>query len=177
LPPGVVADAEAKSDCGIVVSISRERRDFAHTLHIVPRIAHIGVGCRRGAEPDAVISLAREALERQDIHPLAVASVASVDVKSDESAILRLAEEFSARVQFFSAEELAGVPGEFAESEFVKSTVGVGNVCERAAVLSAGARGIRGVGATLVARKTLRDGATVAVALENLEISFESENL
>ena len=56
-----------------------------------------------------------------------------------------------------------GIAGEFAESEFVRKTVGVGNVCERAAVCGGG---------TLIIPKTAKDGVTVAAAVNEWRIEF-----
>ncbi|MDR0906529.1 MAG: cobalt-precorrin 5A hydrolase [Oscillospiraceae bacterium] len=162
LPQGLTERGDA--ECGIVISTRRERRDFPHTLHLIPRTAHLGAGCRRGAAAQSVIALARAALEDADIHSAAVAAVASVDLKSDEPAISELARAFSAPLAFYSAAELAAAEGEFSESDFVKSTVGVGNVCERAAVLSSGGE--------LQVKKTAGNGATVAVAVCDWEAVF-----
>lgn len=63
-----------------------------------------------------------------------IAKLVSIDLKAEEAGILRLAERWGIPFETFSTEELQLVPGTFAESEFVKKTTGVGNVCERAAV-------------------------------------------
>ena len=57
-----------------------------------------------------------------------------IELKAEEAGILRLAERWGIPFETFSTEELQLVPGTFAESEFVKKTTGVGNVCERAVV-------------------------------------------
>ena len=44
--------------------------------------------------------------------------------------------------------------GEFNESDFVKETVGVGNVCERAVLIQCD---------KLILKKTAKDGMTVAI--------------
>ena len=68
---------------------------------------------------------------------------------------------------FFSADALNAVPGEFTASAFVLKTVGVDNVCERAAMASAGE------GARLIVKKTSLNGVTVAAALEKWSVCFE----
>ena len=52
--------------------------------------------------------------------------------------IFKLAQYFGVKLLIFSDSELEQVPGDFPESEFVKATVGVSNVCERAAIKGAG---------------------------------------
>ena len=54
---------------------------------------------------------------------------------------------------------------ELAESEFVRQTVGVGNVCERSALLASGRK-------RLLQGKTAKDGVTVALALEEYTVNF-----
>ena len=57
--------------------------------------------------------------------------------------------------------------GDFEASEFVRSTVGADNVCERSAVRSAGES------ATVLVHKRRMDGVTVAIAQEDWSVSFE----
>ena len=52
-----------------------------------------------------------------------------------------------------------------AESEFVRQTVGVENVCERSALLASGRK-------RLLQGKTAGDGVTVALALEEYTVNF-----
>ena len=116
----------------------------------------LGIGCRRG--------LAAEMIERtvtillwDTMLPLSrVAEAATIDVKRDEAGLLAFAKVHDIPLRFFSAAELAAVPGEFTASVRVKAAVGVENVCERAAVLCGGK-------GELILRKTARNGVTVAV--------------
>ena len=64
----------------------------------------------------------------------------------------------------YSSEELQSAEGNFSESDFVKETTGVSNVCERAAVLSAG-KNYR-----LLIKKTTGRGITLSVAEKIPEI-------
>jgi len=85
----------------------------------------------------------------------AVVRLASIDVKRDEAALHQLAERRGWELRFYTADELAAVPGEFSGSDFVKRTVGVDNVCERAALRDGG---------TLLLGKQANNGTTVAIA-------------
>ena len=66
--------------------------------------------------------------------------LASIDLKAEEEGILKLARFLHVPFVTFSAEELKTVEGVSEESAFVVSVTGVGNVCERAAILGAGAK-------------------------------------
>ncbi len=71
---------------------------------------------------------------------------------------MALRDNYRIPVLAFDAEILKQVTGDFSASAFVQETVGVDNVCERAAVLGAGS------GAQLIVKKLSRDGMTIAIA-------------
>lgn len=146
----------ADSDLGFAVSYDEAFQPFERTLHLVPPAAIVGVGCRRGTQAATVERAVSDALALAHVPKHAVGVVASIDVKRDEPAIHALATAHGWSLRFYSAEELAAVPGEFASSEFVRRTVGVDNVCERAA-MAAGSR--------LLLGRQAHDGVTVAVAM------------
>ena len=88
--------------------------------------------------------------------------VASIDYKAEEEGICALAKELDVPFMVFTAEELLEVEGEFQESMFVKEKVGVGNVCERAAILAS-----KG---TLIIKKTCKEGMTFALAEKEMTL-------
>lgn len=159
-PAGVVpadGDADGKLDLGFAVSLDDTCRPFERTLHLVPQAVTIGVGCRKDTDPAVLAQAVDAALAVARVSPLAVKLLASIDVKSDEPAILQLAEERGWDVRFYTAEELNAVPGEFDSSEFVKRTVGVDNVCERSALAQGG---------RLILGKQAGNGTTVALSVK-----------
>ena len=151
-PSGVT---EGAADIGFVVSLDDSAMPFPRTLHLVPRVATVGVGCRKGTDPSALEQAVADALAEANVSAKAVTAIASIDVKKDELAILELASKMGWSPVFYAADELAAVPGEFSSSDFVKRTVGVDNVCERAACASGG---------ELVLGKQAGGGITVAIA-------------
>ena len=166
LPGGVVdfgsaSDAPAEEDdrpaVGFAVALNDTCRPFAQTLHVVPRIVTVGAGCRRATDPSVFARAVDEALARANVSVHAVKALASIDLKRDEPAIVELARLRKWPTRFYSADELNAVPGSFEASEFVRRTVGVDNVCERAALAEGG---------TLVLGKQAGDGVTVALALD-----------
>ena len=155
-PSGVT---EGAADIGFVVSRDDSAMPFPQTLHLVPRIVTVGVGCRKGTEPSALEQAVVDALAEAKVSVKAVTAIASIDVKKDEPAILELASKMGWPPVFYTAVDLAAVPGEFSSSDFVKRTVGVGNVCERAACASGG---------KLVLGKQAGGGITVALATSTI---------
>lgn len=134
-------------------------------LTLYPRPYCLGVGCRRGAEPEALRSACLRFLEEHGVRPEEVGVLASISLKKDERAILELKRELRAEFRTFSAERLRAVPGSFAASEFVRGVTGVDNVCERAAAA---------VYPELIARKERVGGATFALSRGARRLSFSA---
>ena len=128
-------------------------------LRLVPPVIILGIGCRKGTPAGQIQSAIHQLLKEQNLHPLSIAAIATIDLKKEEPGLLAAAEALQTPVICYSSEELAAVPGDFAESAFVKQITGVGNVCERAALKAARERG-----GYLVCHKTVYDGVTVAAA-------------
>lgn len=160
LPSGLVHGDSGKT--GIYIGIHKEE-PYDTTLRLIPRTLCVGIGCRRGIPRDVILSAVRSVMRDINADEKAIGKIASIDVKKDEEGLLAAAEKLGVEPLFFSAEELNSVPGEFDESEFVRKTVGTGNVCERAAVLAGG---------ELIVRKTSAEGVTVAVSEERRRIEF-----
>ena len=163
LPAHISLDAEAES--GFVIGFDTKAAPFAHTLHLVPRIVYAGIGCRRGTDADKIESAVQEALAAAGVPWEAVCGAASIDIKKDEPGLLLFCETHGLALTTFSAETLRQAAGDFTPSAFVAETVGVDNVCERAAVCAAG-------GGRLLWRKTARDGVTVALAARDFRVTF-----
>ena len=127
-------------------------------LHLIPRIAVLGVGCRRGTEKEALERSFQRLLVSQHLYREAFCRVCTIDLKNDEPGLLSFCKENSWELISYSSDELNAVNGTFTASGFVLKTVGVDNVCERSAVL--GSRG------DLLCTKQATDGVTMAVALQ-----------
>lgn len=160
LPAGVVEGVSGP--VGFCVSW-RDVRPFDTTLLLVPKAVRIGIGCRRGTSWRAVSALVEQIMDEYHIHPEAVKSVGSIDLKKDEAGLLAFCNKKGWPIHFYPAARLKAVEGDFSPSEFVKKTTGVDNVCERAAALGGG---------KLIVKKTALDGVTVAVAVDPWEVRF-----
>lgn len=134
------------------------------TLHLITRNAVVGVGCRRGCEPAILQDSVETALASLDLAPEAVSTLATIDLKAAEPAVVELAAKHGWRLRTFSAQALAAQGGDFASSEFVRTHVGVDNVCERALACC---------GAVRVLNKQAHQGTTVAVGLVPEVLSFD----
>ncbi len=121
-----------------------------------PRNLVLGIGCRRGLSAERIDRTVTILLWDQTIPLSRISEVATIDIKRGEAGLLGFAAAHGLPLRFYRAAELAEVPGVFSCSERVFETVGVDNVCERAAALCAGK-------GRLILQKTAKDGVTVAV--------------
>ncbi len=153
---------------GFCVTLDEAASPFAETLCLIPKTVTVGVGCHRGIREDEIRAAVLGALDEHHISPKAVCRMATIDVKRDEAGLLAFAERMGWPLCFFTAEELATVPGEFAASDFVRGTVGVDNVCERAAAF---------FGGELKIRKRAGGGVTVAASAVPYIVRFEEEKI
>ena len=126
-------------------------------LHIIPRIATLGIGCKRGTPAEKLAGAFTAFCADTKLAPQSIAAAASIDLKKDEPGLAEFCQKQGWPVTFYTAEQLRTAPGQFAHSDFVQSITGVDNVCERAAVLAAGG--------PVWAHKWAQDGVTFAVAL------------
>lgn len=162
--PDGISPADS-GEFGVCVSSDLERRPFDTTLNLVPMDIVLGVGCRRGTDPEKLRGFVVKQLETLGVCPERVAAVASIDIKEDEEAVLRLARDLRVPSRFYSSEELNSLQGEFTSSQFVRHVTDVDCVCERSAAMASG-------GNRFLLRKTAEDGMTVAVCSREITPRF-----
>ena len=131
-------------------------------LNLIPQNLIAGVGCRRGTSSLKIFEAIERAcaMIRQPIERVKL--LASVDAKKDEAGLVSLAEVMGLEIKFFPAAELQKKIDEhkLEESKFVTRSVGVGNVCEAAALCCAES-------SRFALPKTSFKGVTVALLWEN----------
>ncbi|MCR5337280.1 MAG: cobalamin biosynthesis protein [Lachnospiraceae bacterium] len=150
-----IKDYPPKEKVDVVVA---DETDAEYTLLLSPKKYTVGLGMKRGKDADQADVYFREILEKTGLQVSDIYAICTIDVKEDEPAISALRDHYRLPVLSFDAALLSKAEGTFEASEFVRQTVGVDNVCERAAVLGAGA------GAQLILKKQSRDGMTIAIA-------------
>lgn len=141
----------------IVVCSAGDTDRYPDALVLTWRDYVLGLGCRKGKTADEMLTVLKNAQENNVLNLEQIAAVASIDRKKEEPGLLELVQRIRRPFYVFSSEELRALPGDYTPSSFVAQTVGVDNVCERAAVAAAG-------GGQIVVPKTAGDGMTYAVA-------------
>ncbi|MBI3755177.1 MAG: cobalt-precorrin 5A hydrolase [Deltaproteobacteria bacterium] len=114
----------------------------ATSLFLRPKDLVVGIGCDRGVKLKEVESAYLETLKKWDVSLLSVRNLASIDVKNNEKGLLGFAKKYRLKIDFYSKGELAEMPLPSGFSKFVMGKVGVGGVCEPAALKSAGTKKI-----------------------------------
>jgi cobalamin biosynthesis protein CbiG len=119
----------------------------------------LGMGCENGAPAADVLALAEDALRAAGIGAGQLASIASIDLKRREPAILALAEHFGIPIHFFDAARLEEeTPRLKNPSARVFALIGCHGVAEASALAAAGAS------ARLVVPKLKSSFSTAAIA-------------
>lgn len=143
--------------CDVWIGDSDKEKPEA-LLYLEPREYALGIGCRRGKSEGEIRTFVFKELTWLGINPEQIFCIASIDLKADEEGLVSFARHEGIDFKTYSADELAEIPGEFTDSEFVQENTGVGGVAERAAMAACGGAG------HLVLKKQAENGMTVAVA-------------
>lgn len=131
----------------------------SNVLALNPQVLALGVGCERGCTSEELSTLVTETLAEVGLTKGAIACVASLDLKSDEAAVLDVALELGVPARFFDVVTLeAETPRLKTPSEIVFAEVGCHGVSEGSALAAAGAD------AELIVAKRLSKRATCAIA-------------
>jgi len=126
----------------------------------------LGVGCERDCDPAELKSLVDKTLQDAGLSPDSIACVTSIDVKSDEAAVLELAASFDVPARFFTAEQLNAQATRLKNpSDIVLAEVGCPGVSEGSALAAVGADG------SLLVEKQKSKRATCAVGLSPTDIN------
>jgi cobalt-precorrin 5A hydrolase len=146
------------------VYIDDVKRDLpADVLILRPHSLVAGIGCNRNTGIEEIHALLESVFERNHLAASSLRSIASIDIKADESGLVGLAKQLGLPLTLFSRQELEKVSHIKNPSAVVEKHVGVKSVCEAAAILAARN------GPLIVPKQSTRN-VTVAVA----RISFSS---
>ena len=142
-----------------VVITDKVITEYGHQLILRPRTYTMGIGCRRDTPKELILDAIQQSLAAHKLSPKSLVTAASVIVKQDEVGLLEAMEIMGWPIVFYTQDEMAPLIEEekLKESNFVKGTIGVGNVCETTALLAAKSR-------TLIQHKTIYPKTTVAIA-------------
>lgn len=126
---------ENKKENDLGEQILRKKHAEGNIIKVVPKEIVIGIGCRRNTESSLLQESLNNLLHQYNIDINSIKEIGSIDVKSDEKAIIDLASSLSVPFITFSVDEISKVDHLFEKSDFVKKNVGVYCVSEPVAYL------------------------------------------
>lgn len=153
-----IKDYPPEEPVDVVISDDGEAYENLSSIRLCPGRYAVGIGCRKGKSFEDIREFAEQVLKESGIDTGEIGAVATIDIKADEKGIRALSEYWKVPLITYEASLLERARGDFASSDFVRETVGVDNVSERAAVLAAGP------GSELVIHKQAANGITIAAA-------------
>lgn len=149
------------------IIISGENKMSDTLMYLKPKEYVIGMGCKKDTDADMAEKFIDEYIKEQGIDKTQIYAFCTIDIKKNEKAFVQWTVKNNVPLITYTAEELKKLSGDFSASVFVKNTVGVDNVCERAAVMGCGCDGI------LICRKYAQNGMTIAIAKRKWSVSFD----
>ncbi|MBO4901704.1 MAG: cobalamin biosynthesis protein [Lachnospiraceae bacterium] len=155
-----IKDFPPKEKTDIVIADACDRE---YDLLLSPKRYTLGIGTKKDIPFEQLETFILRFLEEHEIATEDIYALCTIDRKEKEEGILRFCDKYRIPLLTFEASLLKKAEGDFEDSDFVQKTVGVGNVCERAAVLGAG------MGKTVV-KKTAESGITLALAERNKHV-------
>ncbi len=119
-----------------VTTAAPAKTHLVPTAYWHPRALWLGVGCERGTSAAVIAAGVAQALEQGGLSSLAVAGVASLDLKADEPGLLEVCRDRQWPLRCYDAQTLkqTSVPH---PSEVVAQAVGTPSVAEAAALRTA----------------------------------------
>lgn len=132
------------------------KTDVDKALLLHPACLVVGIGCRRGVAAEEIIAAVQDTFSANHLARASMKSLASVDLKENETGLLTAADYFGLPITFVERTTLAAtaVPH---PSETVREKIGVESVCEAAALHLAR-------NTSLIVPKSIHGRVTVAVA-------------
>ncbi len=124
------------------------------------KLVVVGLGARKDSSAESIVEAVETSLELVHLSLASVNRFATVDIKRDSPAMLKAAEQLGKPLEFLSVDALRSLNHKdlSPDSKMVQEKIGVGGVCERAALIVAGKN------SKLILKKTKLNGVTVAVA-------------
>lgn len=146
-------------DAAVILSDKLWNAPVPH-IYIRPPVLAVGVGCRRGTTAQEIRQAIEQVLTENGRSLCSIAVLGSSVVKSDEAGLLETGTALQVPLRFFNNDELQDTIDQqgLGISSFVKQEIGVGNVCEAAALLA-------GQSDKLLVHKQKIGRVTVALAL------------
>jgi cobalt-precorrin 5A hydrolase len=145
----------------VLAQVSLPQNKFTKPVTLLkPLTVAVGLGARKEVAEDTIVDAVNAALTKAKVPLERVDRLATVSIKKSSEPMINAAQKLGLKLEFFDVETLRVLKhGDLSpDSEIVKRNIGVGGVCERAALIAAGKK------PRLILKKTKQNGVTVAIA-------------
>jgi cobalt-precorrin 5A hydrolase len=143
------------NDC-LSEQIEFKELDYSKILRLIKKDLVLGIGCRRDTDYGKLYDFISNSLIKYNFDIKAVSAIVSVDVKRDETGIIKLAKKINCPFKTFTREEIKTVQDKYEKSEFVLKTLGITGVCEPSVDLA---------GAEVIISKVKNEGMTLSIGV------------
>lgn len=116
----------------LIIAVSPYMHKFdIPILYYRPEMLHLGIGCRKDANPQGVVEYIKEDLFARNISSLSIKTISTIDIKKDEKLVSELCNEFSKQSIIYTSDDLRGiqVPNPSDKVFEVTGTYGVAESC------------------------------------------------
>ncbi|MEW6081716.1 MAG: cobalt-precorrin 5A hydrolase [Bacillota bacterium] len=149
---------ECKPATGLLVAVSGDPETRAD-VYLRPRDLVVGIGCRRGVNQGEILEAVATVLAGARLAMARVKALATIDAKAGEAGLIEAASRLGVPLLLINQERLRAFDGSYRPSTFVEARMGVGGVCQPAAMAAA-------LEPVLLVEKQRINRVTVAVARE-----------
>ncbi len=127
------------SDFELIIVVSPYRYDDVEIpcIHFIPKVLHMGAGCRRMCQKDGIADYINRELKKNNIHSKAIADISTIELKKDEPLMADLQSYFgNLPLKIYTSKDLQDieVPNPSAKVKSVTNSV---SVSEASAIASA----------------------------------------
>lgn len=147
-----------KYDAAVIIS-DKELYITKPHLYLRPATLAIGLGCRKGTSSAEIFTAIGDACKKIGRSAKSIAVIGSTVAKQEEIGLLAAVQQLLVPVEFFTNDQLQKAIDQYqlSTSAFVQKQIGVGNVCEAAALMG-------GQGEALILPKTTYKNVAIAIA-------------
>ncbi|TKG93701.1 precorrin-4 C(11)-methyltransferase [Puteibacter caeruleilacunae] len=99
-----------ESQYNLIIAVTPYRHQFqCDSILMYPRVLTVGMGCKQNTPSKGLLNNFYQALDKHNIAKESIAQLVSIDIKSEEPALLLLASELNISFECFSSKELAKI--------------------------------------------------------------------
>ncbi len=113
------------------------RQGLTSCIRLVPQNLVMGIGCRRGVELDQLQTAIQQVIAQYHLSPASISALATIDFKTGEPGLQLMAQKMELPLIGVSKDQIMALEGTYTPSHWVYENIGVGGVCEPAALIVA----------------------------------------